>query len=232
MKDFFENYVENTFGAYEQARFKFRQFEINYKKYFPAEKSVRVLDIGIGRGEMLTCMKEWGYDNSLGVDISPSTVTFCKSLGLPCELTDDTIKWLSLHERNFAVITLLDVLEHVNKNDTVAFLRAIRNSLQDDGLVIIQVPNLQAPDGQLHQYNDFTHEVGYVEHSLLQVLLTAGFHNIQFNGFEDESPMKWKQLIKGTLRALYWRYVKLIRRLTGNLNPAILHPVFFAIVRK
>lgn len=232
MKEFFENYVENAFGQYEQATFKFVQFERNYKKFFPADKNTPVLDIGIGRGEMLACMKKWGYSNSLGVDISPSTVSFCRSIGLPCELTDDTTGWLSKHERHFAVITLLDVLEHVRKNDTMLFLQALRNALQDNGLAIIQVPNLQAPDGQLHRYNDFTHEVGYVEHSLQQVLLTAGFRNITFSGFEDSSTVKWKQLVKRAIRGLYWKYVKFTRFITGNLNPPILHPVFFAVVKK
>jgi hypothetical protein len=35
MKEIFENYVEYSFGAREQLPFKFKQFEYNYRKYFP-----------------------------------------------------------------------------------------------------------------------------------------------------------------------------------------------------
>jgi 2-polyprenyl-3-methyl-5-hydroxy-6-metoxy-1,4-benzoquinol methylase len=232
MKEIFDSYIENAFGGYVQAEFKFRQFEINYKKFFPANKDAAILDIGIGRGEMLTCMKNWRYKNYLGIDISPSTVEFCKSLGLKCRLVDDTAGWLQDNQEKFELITLLDVLEHIKKENTIHFLKCLKASLNNKGLLIVQVPNLQAPDGQLHRYNDFTHEVGYIEHSLQQVLLTAGFKDIRFYGFEELTEDNFHKLLTKFLRVLFWRYVRFTRTITGALNPSILNPVFFAVVRK
>lgn len=105
-------------------------------------------------------------------------------------------------------------------------------SSKDGGLLIIQTPNLQAPDGQLHRYNDFTHEVGYIEHSLQQVLMVAGFKDIKFGGFEEFAIGVWKEKILKILRKFYWFYVKKVRLINGNLNPDILTPVFFAVVKK
>ena len=232
MKAIFDTYVDNAFGEHKQALFKIRQFEINYKRFFPMDKVASILDIGIGRGEMLTCMNNWGYSNYLGVDISPSTITFCKSLGLNCMQVDDTTALLKENDNSFDLITLLDVLEHVKKENTIDFLNALNGSLKEGGVLIIQVPNSQAPDGQLHRYNDITHEVGYVEHSLQQVLIAAGFDKVEFKGFEEFVLGGWKESIKKYLRYFYWQYIKLTRTITGNLNPGILNPVFFAIVRK
>lgn len=232
MKEVFDTYIDNAFGEYKQALFKFPQFEHNYKKFFPENKDVALLDIGIGRGEMLTCMRNWGYSNFLGLDISVSTVTYCKSLGLPCLQVSDTTSWLKENESSFDLITLLDVLEHIKKEDVVSFLTALKNSLKPGGVLIIQVPNLQAPDGNLHRYNDITHEVGYIEHSLAQVLIVAGFDSFEFSGFEEFVFGGWKESIIKKLRTLYWKYVKLTRAVSGNLNPLILNPVFFAVVRK
>ena len=67
MKDIFYSYVENAFGEYKQAEFKFKQFKNNYSQFFPIDKNARLLDIGIGRGEMLTCMKDWEYANYLAL---------------------------------------------------------------------------------------------------------------------------------------------------------------------
>ena len=229
MKEIFENYIENAFDGRKQAEYKIKQFEFNYKKYFPINKNSKVLDIGIGRGEMLTCMKNWNYGSDyLGIDISPSTVEFCKTLGLNCELVEDTVEWLKQHENSFAVITLLDVLEHVPKGQVIDFLKAIRLALVKTGTLIIQVPNLQAPEGFLHQFNDFTHETGFVEHSLRQVLLTSGFNKYQFNGFEEFVSAGWKEKAKKFLRSIFWGYVKLTRAMNRNLNPKILNPVFYA----
>jgi len=177
-------------------------------------------------------MKNWGYINYLGIDISQSTVNYCKSIKLKCILVEDTPSWLKERLGRFELITLLDVLEHIKKDDTISFLKALRESLSDEGKLIIQVPNLQAPDGQLHMYNDFTHEVGYIEHSLRQVLMAAGFNNIQFYGFENITSKSFKATIIIILRRIFWRYTMLTRKINGNLNPVILNPVFFAVVTR
>ena len=230
MKEFFENYMGNAFDGRKQAEFKIKQFEFNYKKYFPINKDSKVLDIGIGRGEMLTCMKNWNYGNNyLGIDISPSTVEFCKTLGLNCDRVEDTAEWLKQHENSFVVITMLDVLEHVPKAQVIDFLKAIRCALVKNGIFIVQVPNLQAPEGYLHRYNDFTHESGFVEHSLRQVLLTSGFRKLQFEGFEEVRLGGCEEKMKKFLRSIFWRYIKFTRAINHNLNPKILNPVFYAI---
>ena len=232
MKEIFDTYMDNAFGAYEQAGVKFRQFENNYKQYFPLDKKAKLLDIGVGRGEMLACMKEWGYLNYLGIDISPSTINYCQSLGLACQICDDVCAWLDKNRNTFSLITLLDVLEHIPKKQTIQYLKAIRSALRDDGMLIVQVPNLQAPDGQLHRYNDFTHEVGYIEHSLRQVLVASGFTGIQMNGFEGFVTGGVLENLRKLLRSLLWLYTRLKRDITGNLNPRILYPVFYAVARK
>lgn len=232
MKEIFDEYIDTTFGEYKQADFKFRQFEYNYKKLFPEDKNAKVLDIGAGRGEMLTSMKNWGYENYLGIDITHSTVDFCQSLGLNCEYTDNTDEWLQRHPEEFDTITLLDVIEHIQKHETFNFLESIRNSLKPGGTLIIQTPNLQAPDGQLHRYNDFTHEFGYTETSLAQVLRSSGFNNFYFRGFEEFVKDNFSEKKKKFYRKYYWKYVRWTRKITFNKNPKILHPVFAAIVTK
>jgi 2-polyprenyl-3-methyl-5-hydroxy-6-metoxy-1,4-benzoquinol methylase len=231
MKEIFDNYVETSFDSFEQATFKFKQFKINYYKYFPKDKSSRILDIGIGRGEMLTCMRDWGL-NYQGIDISPSTVNFCKSLKLKCEVTEDTAAWLHSNNGKFSLITCLDVLEHVPRDQTIDFLKGIHSSLAPGGLVIIQVPNLQSPFGYLHHFNDFTHVSGFVEHSLGQVLLTAGFREFEFHGFEEIFATNFKQIIRVILRFFYRKVVRFLRAINANPNPLILDPVMFVLAHK
>lgn len=231
MKEIFDNYVETSFDGFEQATCKFKQFKINYDKYFPKDKNSLVLDVGIGRGEMLSCMRDWGFHYQ-GIDISPSTVKFCKSLNLNCQVTDDTTKWLCTNKERFTLITCLDVLEHVPRDQIIDFLKAIRVSLANGGLVIIQVPNLQSPYGYLHHFNDFTHVSGFVEHSLGQVLLTAGFKEFEFHGFEEIFATDFKQRIKLVLRYFYRKAVRLMRAINANPNPLVLDPVLFVVAKK
>lgn len=230
MEEIFNKYIVNAFGEAKQSVSRMKQFTFNYRKYFPLNDDAKVLDIGIGRGEMLTCMRSWGYVDYLGVDISPDTVLFCKSIGLNCIQVSDTTEWLKEHKDSFNAITLLDVLEHIKKEQLIEFLKAIKVSLKKNGVLIVQVPNMQAPDGYLHRYNDITHELGFIEHSLQQVLTVAGFNNFIFLGFE-ELIFGLKDSIKRILRIFFWWHTKFVRIINGNLNPPILNPVFYAIVR-
>ena len=232
MKEIFDTYVDNSFGEYTQADFKFKQFEVNYKKYFPENINSRLLDIGVGRGEMLSCMKSWGYQNYYGIDISPSTIDFCKSIDLNCELVEDTAGWLLAKKEKYDLITLLDVIEHIPRAEIFRFLKAVKGALKTNGVLIIQTPNLQAPDGQLHRYNDFTHEFGYIEHSLAQVLLASGFKKFNFIGFEEIVKNNFSNKKRRFYRKLFWKYVRFTRKINHNINPEILHPVFAAIVVK
>lgn len=232
MKEILDNYVENTLGEKKQAQFKFKQFEYNYKKYFPVNTEALILDIGIGRGEMLTSMKNWGYKNYLGVDISKSTVEFCQSIDLNCELINNTTEWLNQNPEKFELITLLDVLEHFPKNETMAFLAALKNALVKGGVLIIQTPNLQAVEPMLLRYTDFTHEFGYTENSLGQVLTATGFESIEFVGFEENVFGGFRAFKRNFFRTLIWKHARFKRRMTGTKNPKILHPVFSAITRK
>ena len=228
MQEIFENYIDNSFDGHYQADFKLRQFDLNYKKYFKKSVTSRVIDIGVGRGEMLSCMKQWA-DNYQGIDISPSTVDFCKELDLSCELVDDTEFWLKNHQNQFDIITCLDVLEHIPKERLIQFVEAIRNSLTKDGLAIFQVPNLQSPFGYLHHFNDITHISGFVEHSLNQLLLSAGFNKMLFYGFEELYEKTPKIIAKKLLRFFYRKIIRFLRTINANPNPCILDPVFFVV---
>ena len=228
----FDLYLESVCDERPFEPQKFIQFEYNYKKFFPKQTDSKILDIGVGRGEMLICMRDWGYSNYNGVDISKSTIKHCQKHNLNCELTDNTVLWLQNHQGEFDLITMLDVLEHIKKEDTIIFLQALRTSLKKNGKLIIQLPNMQSPDSQLHHFNDFTHEVGFVEHSLKQVLLLAGFTNLHFFGFEEFSRNNFKEIIKKILRFFYWKIVRFTRAISGNGNPSILNPVFCVIAFK
>ena len=228
MKEIFDKYVETSFDGPLQAEFKFDQFALNYRRYFPRDSTSPVLDIGVGRGEMLSCMRDWGFDYH-GIDISPSTVRFCQSLHLSCEVVEDTASWLQGHPDTFALVTLLDVLEHVPRHQTIALLAAIRGSLRRGGKVIIQVPNLQSPYGYLHHFNDFTHLVGFVQNSLSQVLIAAGFTHFEFGGFEEICETHFVAVLQKAGRYVYRRLVRFVRMLNRNPNPAILDPVLYVV---
>jgi cyclopropane fatty-acyl-phospholipid synthase-like methyltransferase len=200
----------------------------------PTDKKARLVDIGFGRGEMLSLWKNLGYQNYLGVDVSQEEVKYCSSLGLNCQQVNDGFAFLRDNPDSFDLVAITDVLEHIKKEKIIECLEILRASLKDGGRAIIQVPNMQAPESYLHRYNDITHEIGFVEHSLRQLFRAVEFapEDMIFLGFEDIIGYKPQNIIRKFLRFFYFRLVTSCRIISGNLHPKILHPVIFAVITK
>lgn len=232
MKEIYDRYLEHNFGTSEPHPLKPHWFGFNYRALLPSDASTPMLDVGPGLGEWLDCLRSWGYRDTVGIDFSPQVVEHCVQRGHRVELVENTIAWLSTREATFGVITLLDVLEHVPPQDTVRLLSALRAALKPGGMLIVQVPNAQNPDALLYRYGDFTHTVGFTEASLSEVFRAAGFSAWRFAGFEFLPWQGKRATIHRALRAVYYRWVRVRRAIDVNLNPAVLHPVMYAIVQR
>lgn len=62
------------------------------------------------------------------------------------------------------------VLEHISKDKVVDLLCLIKESLKIDGIVIIDVPNMDWILASHERYMDFTHQIGFTPDSLCQVM--------------------------------------------------------------
>lgn len=179
MNQLYDNYLETSVVGRGQCEWKIQLLEVNYRRFFPEDKTAYVLDIGIGNGEMLGKMQEWGYSNYEGIDISESAVKACKELGYQCTLVKDTTEFLNNHPDKYAVITLFHVVEHIPHDEILSFVEACRKALAPGGVLLIETPNMASIDGLLMRYNDFTHVMGYTMMSLRQMLLLSGFEKIE-----------------------------------------------------
>lgn len=54
------------------------KFEDLYGGILPGNRDSNILDIGCGAGHFLYYLKTKGYNNFLGIDISPQQVEYCK----------------------------------------------------------------------------------------------------------------------------------------------------------
>jgi SAM-dependent methyltransferase len=227
--DIYENYITIGLGAGVQSVSKIRQFEKNYNRFFPKNKGANILDIGPGKGEMLSCLSGLGYTNLQSVDISASVVHFIKELGFRSFLANDLPTFLK--EQKYDLITMCDVVEHIPKDQIVEIMSAVHNALTKDGILIVQVPNMQSITANIFMFDDFTHQAGYTERSLEQLLKLAGFSSVECHGF-DYLGNGLKSKIQSIMQKCLWASIKMIRKINGTMPHRLLHPVFFAVVRK
>lgn len=212
-----------------------RHYAFNYLRFLPEPKSAPILDIGCGMGDFLSCLKENGYTNFVGVDVGREQVEHCQALvgSDRAILVESSIDFLAGH-RNYSCISMLNVIEHMQKDEIVAVLRQIRECLAPGGVLILKTDNLGCITGTFNRYFDFTHEVGFVEPSLRQVLRLAGFTRIQF--LQEKVPPPYTLRTRLWL-VLVWFYRRLLRvayefERRGNVMPSTWGKDLTAIVWK
>jgi 2-polyprenyl-3-methyl-5-hydroxy-6-metoxy-1,4-benzoquinol methylase len=114
-----------------------------------------LLDIGCGWGEALSFFQEKGMD-CYGLDPVPEAVAYANRKGL--KVIESQIENVNIFSRQFHVVTLFNVLEHLA--DPVSVLEKIyKELLISGGLLIVDVPNefnaFQLTGRDVHQLHDW-----------------------------------------------------------------------------
>lgn len=164
---------ENT---QKETRDYINYFKKNYLEYLPRKKNIRILDIGCGSGLFLEFLLSQGYKNALGIDLSQDNIEICKKKKLNV-VKEDAFVFLKKNQK-FDLIVMNDIIEHIPKNEIADLLKLIKSCLNSDGSLIVKTLNMSNPISLDTLYCDFTHEVGFTEKSMEQVMLLGGFENI------------------------------------------------------
>ena len=142
---------------------------------FPKHKDSNVLEIGCGMGRFMLMLQDEGYNNLVGVDIDKTQISIAKKSNLRVYLIDG-IEYLKSTSDRFNVIYFFDVLEHIDKEKQLEFLKLIYEHLDDNGMIAFSVPNALAPSSMFYRYDDFTHTISYCKNTISFLLRNAGFH--------------------------------------------------------
>jgi len=108
-------------------------------------KSGFVLDIGSSRGNFLLAMRNVGF-SVCGVEPSPKNSEFARSVNGVETYTGSIEEFLlTPSRRNFDVMTMLNVIEHLKEPKAV--LCGLHSLLSDQGIIVLVVP-----DARLHAF--------------------------------------------------------------------------------
>lgn len=189
------------------------------------------MDVGCGVGHFLYHLDRMGYDNFVGIDISREQVDFCeKNVSAKIKLAD-AFEFLQNEDEGYAAIVAHDFLEHLPKDKTMAFLELVYKALVDKGLFIIRVPNMSNPFSLDSRYRDFTHETGFTEKNLYQVLWIAGFRDIQI--FSSKIQIRsFRNRVRSFLVRLFHTLIRFLYYIQDFSVPNNLGKNLIAICRK
>jgi cyclopropane fatty-acyl-phospholipid synthase-like methyltransferase len=142
-----------------------------------------VLDIGCGKGEWLGWMQQRGYQRLIGVDGSASDTAIAREHWQGIDIVQhEAVQYLADHGDQFDLIHAKDVIEHMTKDEIVAFVQAAHAALRSGGQLWLHTFNAQSPLAATTRYGDFTHEMGLTPTSIAQCLRACGFRAVQVRG--------------------------------------------------
>jgi 2-polyprenyl-3-methyl-5-hydroxy-6-metoxy-1,4-benzoquinol methylase len=211
----YDSYVSTHVGVagvptLESMDRNYAYFRKHLVPHLPADRSAALLDAGCGSGSVVRFLTRLGYRNVIGIDISQEQIELARTLGIRNVLCVDMTSYLRNHQAEFDAVFLLDVLEHLKKDEVIETLDSVAMGLKQGGRLIVQTANGDGPFTGRYRYGDFTHELAFTARSIGQVLRATGFSSVAVYPVEPAvhgamSMIRW--LLWRAIRALLTAYL-------------------------
>ena len=118
------------------------EYERSSKRFMralvPADRPLRILDVGCGTGLNAAQLARCGHD-VFGIDVSAVAIEKLRAQGLEGSVVDIEADPLPLPENTFDLVYASEVIEHCA--DTAGFLRNLSRVLKRDGTLLLSTPN-------------------------------------------------------------------------------------------
>ncbi len=181
-----------------------RQITAALSKWLPAERRARILDFGCGDGALLAVAESLGYSRLHGVDAAQALVAAAARKTSATLCCQDGLAYLREAEaESFDAIVAFDVLEHLTRDELVAWVVGVERLLAPGGGVIVHVPNGCSPFAGRVLWGDLTHERAFTPHSLRQLLHPPAFVD---GAAHEDSPVA--RGAASWLRAQLWKALR------------------------
>lgn len=166
-----------------------RQFEIyenyyrkNLLKFLPTDKRITIVDIGCGLGHFLYFLKKNNFQNIQGIDLVEENVKFCKKKGFKV-MQKDIFNYIKSTKEKSDLFVLSNFLEHFSYNQIIEIINSLSDLLNDEGKIIIIIPNCNNILGLATYFSDITHKSPLTEKSFEDLILKTrikkySFHNL------------------------------------------------------
>lgn len=137
----------------------------------------KILDVGCGTGSTLKNLKQQGYTDLHGVELSLTAVETLEKSGIT--MTQARLPRIPLPDESFDVVIASQVLEHIVRRRT--FAKELRRVTRPGGQVFVFVP-----DDCLGPIDEPSHVIIYTKERLHR-FLRKFFDTVEVTNFRDEN---------------------------------------------
>lgn len=203
------------------------------RDWLPGDRNAAIADLACGGGGLLYFFKDQGYTNLHGVDLSASQVLLARQV-VPGVAEQSLFDFLRAHQGRFDLITGLDIIEHLTKDELFGFLDLCFIALRPGGRLVLQTPNAESPWGSALRYADFTHELSITPDCLSRLLKLCGFIQTEPR---ELGPVPFGYSMISSFRWLLWSVIRAMivlwnRAETGSPGSGVFTRVFMITAMK
>lgn len=184
--DMYLAFEEKHRGSQTDVENKQRYYMDNFiKGKIDPESIGMVVDLGCGRGEWLTLIRENGY-TGIGVDLNEASLQCCNANGVATAKMDVVEYLKTLPRESVKLLTSFQLVEHINTSRLIELFVEIGRVMRPGGLIIIETPNpVNVNVGASAFYLDPTHK-RQIHPELLRFFAEE-------NGLSDAEIVYWQQ---------------------------------------
>ena len=171
MPDYFA-FESRMRGSIEQVRTRQARYVADFRDQAP------VLDVGCGRGEFLSLLRDAGVDGR-GVDADADMVAFARGEGLTIEQADALAYLEGLADASLGGIFAAQVVEHLPPPALRRLFELASVKLRAGGLLVAETINPLSPLALRNYFADLTHAQPLVPETLELLARQAGFAEVE-----------------------------------------------------
>ena len=208
----------------------YQRYAKNYARQFtsllPGDRDCAICDLGCANGMLLWFLSSQGYTDLTGVDLNAELIEQGRANVKAEFIVADAVEFLR-SGRQFDLIFLLNIVEHIDRDRLVDFATALAGAIKPGGCAVVRTPNMSNIMAAGHLADDFTHCTGLTEQSLTQLAQAAGFAGVtMLNQFAMQN-------FKGKLKAVCNYLIhKPLWSLRGGTKPRVFYRNLYAVLAK
>jgi 2-polyprenyl-3-methyl-5-hydroxy-6-metoxy-1,4-benzoquinol methylase len=169
-----------------------RKQQESYLSYFKQDK--KVLDLGCGRGEFLSLLKE----NEIpveGVDLNEQMIELCRGKGLDCEKADILDKLTEAEDNSLGGVFSSQVIEHMPPDYLKRVVELAYSKLAPSGYIVLETVNPTSVFALVQiYYLDLSHQKPIHPQALKFLLEDTGFEEVKIEFTSDLQQEKLQEL--------------------------------------
>ncbi len=177
---FYMRYEEKFRGSEDLVKERLKPYLKYCEEAFSDNQAkLPILDLGFGRGEWLSLVKEHGYECE-GIDLNIEFVSNAQKKGFTVRHGNAIDLMCEMPSQSYSMITAFQLVEHLSNNNLHKLIQESYRLLKEGGLLIFETPNAENMlVGSFEFWMDPTH-VRPIPYNVLKFIVEShGFQNVE-----------------------------------------------------